>query len=129
MAQSTALRLIDPEMKARAISVDNFAAHHARLEQEGKRLCVLTQGRKPLVPSRVQVELTDENDIAFKIIYPRPAALPLHLHAAMLKKLGFGYGSIFDASEPEGRHLGWEQLSFENPNVEIQIPAPPKPAR
>jgi hypothetical protein len=128
MAQSTALRLIDPQMKARAITFENFGAHRERLEQEAARLCILTHDRKPLAPRKIDVELTEENDIAFKVIYPRPPPGPLHCHAAMLKKLGQGYGGLFDASEPNGRNLGWEQLSFENPNFEITIPAPTKPA-
>ena len=70
----------------------------------------------------IDVELTEENDIAFKLIYPRPPAGRMHVHAAMLKKLGPGYGGLFDASEPDGRHLGWEQLSYENPNYEITLP-------
>src|SRR5262245_24116315 len=92
MAQSTALRLIDPQMKAGAISVETFPSHRARLEQEGARLCTLTSARKALVPRTVEVELTDENDIAFKVIYARPVPGPLHVHAAMLKKLGSSYG-------------------------------------
>jgi hypothetical protein len=125
MAQSTALRLIEPQRNAGAISVENFAAHRARLEQEAATLCLLTSGRKPLPARAVDVELTDENDIVFKVTYPRPAPGPLHFHARCLKKLGAGYGGIFDASESDGRHLGWEQLSFENPNYEISIPGSP----
>ena len=129
MAQSTALRLIDPAMKARALSVDNFATHRARLEREAAALCVLTSNRKPLAPRRVEVELTDENDVVFKVIYPRPAPGRLHFHAACLKKLGEGYGGIFDASDTTGNHLGWEQLSFENPNFELIIPTSPAPQK
>jgi hypothetical protein len=129
MSQSTALRLIDPEMKSRAISFENFDTHRARLEREGPKLCVLTQARKPLPPRKVDVELTDENDIVFKVIYPRPAPGPLHFHAAMLKKLGSAYGALVDASEAGGRHLGWDQLSFENTNFEITIPTAPPPKK
>jgi hypothetical protein len=124
MAQSTALRLIDPQMKSGANSAENFAAHRERLQQEAGALCILTNGPKPLVAQKVEVELKDENDIVFKIIYPRPAAGRLHFHARCLIKLGTGYGGIFDASDAAGNHLGWEQLSFENPNFEISIPKP-----
>jgi hypothetical protein len=129
MAQSTALRLIDPQMKAGAITTENFALHRPRLEQEAARLCILTADRKPLATRKIEVELTDENDIAFRIAYPRPAPGRLHFHAACLKKLGAGYGGILDASESSGHHLGWEQLSSENPNFEVTIPAPSSPAK
>ena len=122
MAHSTALRLIDPQMKSGAISAENFAEHRERLQQDAPTLCILTSGQKPLVAQKVEVDLTEENDIVFKIIYPRPAEGRLHFHARCLRKLGTGYGGIFDASDATGNHLGWEQLSFENPNFEISIP-------
>lgn len=127
MAESTALRLIDPHAKIVALVPENFATHRPRLAAEAGALYVLTAGRKPLAPRQIAVVLTDENDVAFKVIYPRPAAGRLHFHAAFLRKLGQGYGGILEASDTLGNHLGWEQLSSENPNVEIVIPAPAPP--
>ena len=124
MAQSTALRLIDPQGVGGVISFENFATHRDRLLAEARKLYVLTAARRPLPPEKVAVELTDENDVVFTLRYARPAAGPLHFHAALLKKLGAGYGGILDVSQPGGAHLGWEQLSFENPNFEISLPAP-----
>ena len=129
MAQSTALRLVDPQMKGGAISFENFASHRARLEQEAAVLCILTAGRKPLTARKIEVELTEENDVTFRIAYPRPPPGRLHFHAACLKKLGAGYGGILDASDTSGNHLGWEQLSFENPNFEVTVPAPSPPKK
>src|SRR3954470_15359644 len=48
MAQITALRLIDPELKARALTADNFLVHRPRLEHEAIALFALTTGEKPL---------------------------------------------------------------------------------
>jgi hypothetical protein len=125
MAQSTALKLIDPEAKIPVLTFENFASHRPRLEREAASLYVVTSGRKRIAPNKVTADLTDENDVVFKVRYARPAPGPLHFHAAFLKKLGQGYGGILEASDNQGNHLGWEQLMFENPNVEITIPAPP----
>jgi hypothetical protein len=129
MAQSTALRLIDPQAKIAVLAPENFATHRARLAEEATALYVLTAGRKRLASSQIEVVLTDENDVAFKVIYPRPAPGRLHFHAAFLRKLGQGYGGIVEASDTLGNHLGWEQLSWENPNLEIAIPAPNSPKK
>jgi hypothetical protein len=129
MAQSTALKLIDPEAKIPVLTFENFAKHRPRLEREGAALYVVTSGRKRVPPTKVIAEITDENDVVFKVAYPRPAPGPLHFHAAFLKKLGQNYGGILEASDTKGNHLGWEQLLFENPNVEITIPAPSAAAK
>lgn len=126
MAQSTALRFVDPEMKVRGLTVANFEQFRERFEKAAPGLCVLTSNRKPLASRKVSVELTDENDVVFKVFYPRPASGPLHFHAAFLKKLGEGYGGILEASDTSGNHLGWEQLSFDNPNYEVTVLAPGK---
>jgi hypothetical protein len=123
MAQATALRLIDPQSKVAAITAENLSAHRERLEKEAATLCVLTTGRNQLAARKVEVELTEENDIVFRIIYPRPPPGRLHFQAGFLKKLGQGYGGLFDANDSVGKHLGWDLLSFQNPNIEITIPA------
>lgn len=125
MAQATAVQLIDPEGKLPPLTPQNFAAHRARFEQAARGFVILTSNRKLLVPQKVAAELTEENDLVIHLAYPRPAPGRLHVHAAMLKQLGQGYGGLFDASESSGQPLGWEMLSFQNPNLEVTIPAAP----
>ncbi len=48
----------------------------------------------------------DENDVVFKVSYPRPAAGPLHFHAAFLRKLGQAYGGILEAIDASGINIG-----------------------
>lgn len=129
MAQSTALRLIDPELRAGALTFQNFEAHRPRLEKEAATLFVLTAGRNTLAAQRVDVQLTDENDVVFRIASPRPKAGRLHFHAAFLKKLGQGYGGILEVSDAAGDNIGWEQISWENPNFEVALTADKKPRR
>lgn len=122
MAQSTALTLIDPEHKERAITDQNFAALKPRLLRAATALFVLTSARQPLAAQKAEVELTDENDIIFTLAYPRPAPGPLHFRAAFLAKLGQGYGGILEVLEGTEKDLGWEKLSFDTPTFEVKVP-------
>ena len=128
MAQSTALRLIDPAARIPSLTPENLTTHRPRLLREGTAVFNLTSGRKPLAVRQVEIELTEENDFVFRVTYPRPPPGRLHLHAAFVTKLGEGYGGIVEVSETGGNHLGWEQLSFNNLNLEVVIQPPPSPS-
>jgi hypothetical protein len=122
LAQSTALQLIDPEARIKALTPQNLAEHRPRLVREGALLFVLTSARTPLAARTVAVELTDENDLVFTVAYPRPAAGRLLVHAAFLRRLGYGYGSLVTFDDAANRNLGWDQLLWERPSFEIAIP-------
>ena len=125
MAQATALKLIDPTAKIPALTTDNLAAHRPRLVREAALLLILTSARKQLTVRAATIELTDENDIFFKVTYPRPAPGRLLIHAAYLRRLGDGFGGLLEVNDPAGKNLGWEQLLWSRPNFEITVPPPP----
>jgi hypothetical protein len=129
MAQSNALRLIDPANKIPQLTPENFPQHRARLLALGATLFTLTSLKSRVAARQVAVELTEESDIAFTITYPRPAAGLLILDAAFLKKLGEGFGGVIDASDTEGHHLGWDQISWENTSLVVMVPAPGMPPK
>ena len=122
MAQATALKLIDPTAKIPALTTDNLAAHRPRLVREAALLLILTSARKQLTVRAATIELTDENDLIFRVTYPRPAPGPLYLSAAYLRRLGDGYGGILEVNDSLDKNLGWEQLLWAHPNLEISIP-------
>ena len=124
MAQVTALKLIDPEAKIQQLTPENFAEHRARLLQEGRTLFKLTSLKTPLASRRLDVELTEEGDVAYKIIFPRPAPGLLMFDAQFMKKLGEGFGGIIAAADEDGHQLGWDQLSFENTTLVVMLPKP-----
>ena len=124
LARSTALRLIDPALKTPVLTPENFAAHQARLAQAATEFYIVRSRGQPLTPRHATVELTEENDVVFKIIYPPPRTGPLRFHAAFLQKLGDGYGSMIEANAATGTNLGWERLTFESPDFDIVVPAP-----
>ena len=120
MAQATALKLIDPTAKIPALTSDNLAAHRPRLVRAAALLFILTSARKQLTVRAANIELTDENDLIFRVTYPRPG--PLYLSAAYLRRLGDGYGGILEVNDSLDKNLGWEQLLWAHPNFEISIP-------
>ncbi|MBI5767443.1 MAG: hypothetical protein HZA93_06575 [Verrucomicrobia bacterium] len=124
IAQATALKLIDPPSRIAGLTGENFPEHRPRLAAVGREMFTVTSATQPLAARNVTVELTEENDVTFKIDYPRPTPGRLRIHAAFLRKLGPDYGGILDSTDAEGRQLGWEQISWENPNLEITVPSP-----
>lgn len=127
MAQATALKLIDPAAKIAQLTPENFPQHRPKLIEAGAALFAITSLKTRMAVRKVEVELTEENDVAFKITYPRPAPGLLIFDAAFLKKLGEGFGGIIDASDTSGHHLGWDQISWENTSLVVMLPAPGKP--
>jgi hypothetical protein len=128
MAQVTALRLVDPAKKIAQFTEENFPTHRARLIKEGETLFAVTALKTNLPVSKVEVELSEERDIAYRLVFPRPAPGLLVIEAAFLKKLGPGFGGIIDANDSEGHHLGWDQLSDENATLVVMLPKPGAPA-
>ena len=123
MAQANALKLIDPANQIPVLTPENFAQYRERLIAAGGALFTITSIKQRVTVRSVAVELTEENDIAFKITYPRPAPGLLIFDAAFLKKLGEGFGGIIDASDTTGPHLGWDQLTSENTSLVVMLPA------
>ena len=122
MAQSTALKLIDPAARIPSLTPENFAEHRPRLLREGAALFVVRSVHTQLTARKIEIELTEENDVVFKLSYPRPAPGRLLFSAAYLKKLGDGYGGIFEVNDDSDHNLGWEQLLWAQPDLEVTVP-------
>jgi hypothetical protein len=122
MAQSTALRLIDPTGKIPVLTAENLAEHRPRLLREAAALLLITSVHTQLTARTATIELTEENDLIFRVIYPPAAAGKLFFSAAYLKKLGDGYGGIIEVTDAADKNLGWEQLLWARPNFEVTVP-------
>lgn len=132
MAPVTALKLIDPTAQLPALTAENLATHRPRLLREAATLFIFTSARQPLAARSATIELSDENDLIFRLTYPRPAAGPFYISAAYLRRLGDGYGGLFELTDDTGKNLGWEQLLWSRPNFEVTLPpgaqaSPPAP--
>jgi hypothetical protein len=125
MAASTALKLIDPAAIPPDLTAESFAALRPHLLRAATALCALSTAQKTLPPRTATVELTDENDIVFRVIYPPPGPGRLRLTAAYLEKLGDGYGGLLELTDHRHQNLGWEQLLWAHPHFELTLPPTP----
>jgi len=122
LAQATALQLVDSAARIHELTPENFAAVRPAFAQAARELYVLTAASTALAPRSVEVELTDEGDIAFRLRYPPVAAGALKFHATFLRRLGEGYTSLLAVDAADGKQLGWDQLTTENPDLEVRLP-------
>ena len=121
MAQSTALRLIDPAARIPGFTPENFSTHRPALHREAAALFRVTSAGRPLTAQSATVELTDENDVVFRVTFPRPGPGPLTFSAAYLAKLGDGYGGLLEVTDAAKKNLGWEQLLWSRPDFEVTL--------
>lgn len=122
MAQASALKLIDPAAKIPALTKETFAANRAKLLAEGAKLFAITSLTKRLSVERIDVLLTDESDVAYRILYPRPASGLLMFEATFIKTLGNGSGGVIAARDAEKHDLGWDQLTPDHPTLVVMLP-------
>lgn len=122
MAQASALKLIDPAAKIPALTKETFAANRARLLAEGARLFAITSLTNRLAVERIDVLLTDESDVAYRILYPRPAPGLLMFEAVFIKTLGRGAGGVIAARDVEKHDLGWDQLTPDHATLVVMLP-------
>lgn len=130
LAASTAARLLDPSAETPPpVTPARFPTVRDRLIAVATAhfftfTTAPTTAPRRLALRTVTVALTEENDLAFTLRYPRPAAGPLHLRATVFARLGPGHGGVLECTDTAGHHLGWDQLSPEKPALTIVIPAP-----
>jgi hypothetical protein len=128
MAQASALKLIDPAARIPALTKENFPFHRAGLLDEGARLFSITSLAQRLTVERVEVLLTDEGDVAYRLIYPRPSPGVLIFEAAFIKAIGQGGGGAIAARDTEKHDLGWDQLTSDHASLVVSLPAPGAPS-
>jgi hypothetical protein len=100
MAAQTAIALVQGERPAGRLEPEDFPAWRAGLTDSAGLLFDVSVGGKPLPLRKVDVGLTIEADVEFRLLYPRPAAGPVEFVARHVQHLGYGYGSTlsFDFS-------------------------------
>jgi hypothetical protein len=125
MAPVCATLLLGPSGKFSGLTEENFPEFHDRLKALAGEFYVVTSGRAPLKPRAIEARMTEELDLEFTLVYPRPAAGRLHFHASFLGKLGSGFNGMIYLTDAARNDLGWDQLSAEAPNFEVTIPAAP----
>ena len=129
MAPVAALRLIEPGASAKRLTAEDFARKRSGLMERGAKLFTLVQLKTRLAPGKVEVALTEDGDVDYRLTFPLPDPGLLMIDAVFLKALGDGFGGMIDVHDPEGRRLGWDQLTHDNATLIVMLPTPGLPTK
>ncbi len=118
------------------VTLDNFEpVYHALFNQSAPQLLEVSAADQPLTPRTVVVALSEETDIQFTFIYPRPPDGRLRLTADFIKRMDDGYintislnegGQTIAAGSQSTDKLTWE-TTLGTPVKLAQTAAPPTP--
>jgi len=129
MARAIAVALLNGA-PANLITDDNFDDTYAPKLQEvvAPGLLNFTLNGQPLQPLLTKVALSEETDIKFAYIYPRPPAGRLRLTTPFMKKMPAGFENSIGIKDGT-RVLGYADQRVNDPPWEINLNAPvPVPA-
>jgi hypothetical protein len=94
MARSTALAVAAGGRESPTFDPAEFDRHRTQLLAAAPALFAINSAGRALVPRDAQVQLGIEQDVAFRLVYPRPANGVVKIVASHLPQLGGGYGNV-----------------------------------
>ncbi len=104
------------------IDEEHFQKILPQLRQRAGELFRLTAGRTPLTTDRIDVSLTEENDVDFHLHYARANGSPLVFRAAYLAKMPVDHVATLSVTDSAGHNLGWDYLDAANPALAVPVP-------
>ena len=116
--------LVATDITLPVLDEDNFDSFVPMFKRQGEKLFELTAGGTNLVAQAVDVRLSSEGDaVDFTIIYPRPAAGPVRIAPAYVKRLpDQGYGTALAVFDEAGHQLAFaDNLDLENIFLDFKI--------
>ena len=122
MSMIAAERLLDPR-PTELLSPETFDVQAPRLRAGAAGLFQLTAGTSPLSPQSANVYLTEENDIEFRLVYPRPAGGRLNIVLSYLQKMSDDHHATLAVVDEAGANFGWEELTPDAPGLIVVLPA------
>lgn len=128
LALSTAMSTCGAAGKSNgAFDEATFAKIKPALEICARSAFTISAGEEKLVPSSVEVGLTVEYDIEYKLVYPRPEKGPVRFDAALLRLLDDpNFGTVLTVLT-EGAFLGQQVLRADDSVMEVPLPPPAEP--
>jgi hypothetical protein len=114
--------LIDKELKRPPLTPENFDTYKSELESAALGLFDITAGGEPLKAISATVELTEESDIQYLILYPAPHAGPLHFRITYLDRILEGFVTTLFIEDKAGQSLAWDELSTDKDWLDAPLP-------
>jgi hypothetical protein len=123
MTRATAHAIaFDDQGEPQNFAPQRFAEFQPQLLAATNRLYRLSSNGQSIVPTRSEVILTVENDIEYRLTFPRPATGPLTLDFLPLGKLPEGYGNALNLSQDNPPAvLSFQLLTASEPGVTVTI--------
>ena len=126
MARVSAAEFLEKDGEHLTIMRDNFSEFEKRLAASAPALLSVTAGAGAALQAESSTaEITDEDDICFRLHYPLPAVLPgpLAIHGNYLRKMDEGHVGKIYVLNANGDQLGQDDFSAEYPDFEVRLPA------
>lgn len=124
LSRSSALRLVPDSNALPPITPDNFGGYAKSLREAASYLFELSAAGQPLALSASDVKIAGEDDVEFRLTFPRPAAGPLRIQGNYLQYLVDGHTGTLVVFLGQDTKLGWAPISYDQPFFDVPIPAP-----
>ncbi len=127
MANSAATALLKQDNAGdSSITPENFELTGAMLKAHAGDLLNITAGGNTIVMRAGDVTLNSENDIEFKLIFPRPSAGTIKFEAPFIKQMQEGHMTSYTFADDTNKILDSGDLSaIDRPNTLVNVPGKP----
>ena len=110
--------LIQNEAPGATFEPENFDNVRPALNSFGNSLYEVSAGGRALAPTRTDVTVVEDN-LEFRLVYPRPDGSPLRLKAAYLSRVAPDFVAHVSVTDDAGKQLSSHILRRDEPSVEI----------
>lgn len=117
LASSTARRILHG--KSGTIRPEEFAAFRAEIERRASQFLRVSADNTPLVPKRIGVELTLDDDVKILLEFPASHAPKFRFEASLLRMLATDGYTVFLLVRGRHDQAVHERLTLEKPDCEI----------
>jgi hydrogenase/urease accessory protein HupE len=126
MTRATAHMIaLDGQREGENFAPERFPELQPQLLAAASRLYRISEHAQELALTHAEVLLTVENDIEYRLTFPRPPPGPLALHFLPLGKLPEGYGNALNLTQDNPPAvLSFTLLTAAEPGVAVTIAAP-----
>ncbi|MEO7415100.1 MAG: HupE/UreJ family protein [Opitutaceae bacterium] len=128
LSRTSALRLIVDGDKLPPITPENFGDYEAKLKASALELFVLSAADQALPLTASSVKISGEDDVAFTLIFPRPAGGTLRFLGNYVQFLIDGHVGTLVIKNSDDSTIAWGPVSIDQPVVDINLPAIDAPA-
>jgi hydrogenase/urease accessory protein HupE len=122
MAADTVRSLIQDQAPQATFEPENFEKVRPLLKEFAKDLYEVTAGGQRLVALQSEVVVIEDN-LEFRLVYPRPASGPLHLKANYLNRVIPGYFAHVNVTDEAEQPLSSQILKADAPSMEAELPS------